>query len=486
MTHDFADRLLRPGDTCWRVEMASKIAVIVDADEYFRMARAAMCKARRRIVMVGWDFDARIELQRSESSGEGPMGIAPFVEWLVERNDDLDVYLLRWDLGVLKTLFQGSTILAITRWMRRKRIHIKLDGHHPTGASHHLKIVVIDDDIAFCGGIDMTDGRWDTRDHRDDDPRRRLINGRPYPPWHDATTALQGPVAAALGELCAERWERAGGEPMAKLSITSDCWPDDLVPQFKAMPVGIARTQPPMPGFDEVVEIERLYIDLIASARTTIYAESQYFASRKIALAIAKRLDEPNGPEVVIVNPLKARGWLEPIAMDTARGQFVEALRQRDRHDRFRVYYPVTEGGTPIYVHAKILIIDDRVLRIGSSNMNNRSMRLDTECDVAIDAAVPHNPQASDAIVAFRDSLIGEHLGVPEDAVADAIERTGSLIAAIEALRRTAGRSLRPLEQADPSAVELWLSENEILDPEGPQEMFEVLTRRTLFRGWRD
>jgi phosphatidylserine/phosphatidylglycerophosphate/cardiolipin synthase-like enzyme len=118
--------------------------------------------------------------------------------------------------------------------------------------------------------------------------------------------------------------------------------------------------------------------------------------------------------------------------------------------------------------------------------MNNRSMRLDTECDVAIDAAVPHNPQAADAIGAFRDSLVGEHLGVSQDAVADAIERTGSLIAAIEALRRPSGRSLRPFEQPDLSAVELWLSENEILDPEGPQEMFEVLTRRSLFRGWRD
>ena len=95
---------------------------------------------------------------------------------------------------------------------------MKLDGAHPPGASHHQKIVVIDDSLAFCGGIDMTGDRWDTREHRDDEPRRITPGGAPYAPWHDATTAIEGPAAAALGELARDRWRRAGGAALAPVT----------------------------------------------------------------------------------------------------------------------------------------------------------------------------------------------------------------------------------------------------------------------------
>jgi hypothetical protein len=91
-----------------------------------------------------------------------------------------------------------------------------------------------------------------------------------------------------------------------------------------------------------VLEIERIYLELIARARRFIYAESQYFSSRRIAEAIAKRLEEADGPEFVLVNPLSSHGWLEPIAMDTARARLVEALRRLDRQGRLRLYHPVT------------------------------------------------------------------------------------------------------------------------------------------------
>jgi phosphatidylserine/phosphatidylglycerophosphate/cardiolipin synthase-like enzyme len=263
-----------------------------------------------------------------------------------------------------------------------------------------------------------------------------------------------------------------------------DCWPDDLRPQFRNVAVGIARAAPKMAYCEAVLEIERLYLDQIARARRFIYAESQYFASRRIAEAIARRLDEPDGPEIVVVNPVTAQGWLEPLAMDTARARLVEALRRRDRAGRFRLYHPYTGAGEPIYVHAKILIVDDRLVRVGSSNMNNRSLRLDSECDVTLDADMPGNAAIGGTIAAFRASLLGEHLDVTPDAFAEAIERHGSLIAAIEALRGPA-RSLRPYEPADLSAVEKWLADNEVLDPEGPDEMFERLSRRGLLRRLR-
>jgi phosphatidylserine/phosphatidylglycerophosphate/cardiolipin synthase-like enzyme len=472
---------LEAGTNCWRTETAEAASVIIDAEDYFRFARSAMLKARKRIMLIGWDFDARIDLGESAEAAGAPAKVGDFIYWLVERNPELEVYLLRWDMGALKTLFRGSTVLTVLQWMRHKRIHTRLDGHHPPGASHHQKIVVIDDCFAFCGGIDMTGDRWDTRAHRDDDPGRRQPNGKPYKPWHDATTALMGPVASALGDHARERWKMAGGGVLAPVPGVSDCWPDELKVQFEHASVAIARTRPKMDDEAEILEVERLYLDQIASAKRFIYAESQYFASRKIAEAIARRLDEADGPEIILINPEVAQGWLEPLAMDTARARLFEALRSRDVHKRFRIYHPYTKNGAPIYVHAKILIIDERVIRVGSSNLNNRSMRLDTECDVAIDTRLEANAAFEPIIAGLRDGMIAEHLGVEHEIVSQHVGKHGSLIATIEALRGE-GKTLRPYETPNLSEVAAWLADNEVLDPEGPDEMFEALSQRGLFR----
>ncbi|MCC2975396.1 phospholipase D-like domain-containing protein [Sphingomonas sp. PL-96] len=476
---------LEPGRNCWRIEPATRAAVIIDADAYFRLARAAMRKAEEQLLLVGWDFDGRIKLIQQEED-DGPIHVGAFLEWLVEARKGLHVHILRWDTGALKAMFRGSTILTLLRWMAHPRITAKLDGFHPPAASHHQKIVVIDDCLAFCGGIDMTADRWDTRDHRAEQPGRVEPDGTPYGPWHDATTALAGPVAKALGELCRTRWQLAGGKPISEPSEdVSPPWPEGLDATFTDVEVAISRSSPEMPGQPPVREIEALYLDLIARAERWIYAESQYFASRKIAEAIARRLDEPNGPEIVIVNPVSAQGWLEPIAMDTARSRLLEALRRRDRHGRLRVYHAENEAGDPIYIHAKVTVIDGEILRVGSSNFNNRSMRLDTECDVTIDSTRSANAHAAPAIANVAHALVAEHTGAEPEAVARHMAETGSLIATIEALSPATGRRLRPYKDPDLNSVEKWLADNEVLDPEGPEEMFEALSKRGLMRRLR-
>ncbi len=469
----------------WRRETATRAGLIVDAKAYFEVGRKAMLKARKRIMLIGWDFDARIELGEERLPGE-PRTLGEFVLWLVKRNPDLEVFLLRWNMGAVRTLFRGTTIFTLMRWMAHRRIHTRLDSAVTLGASHHHKIVVIDDCLAFCGGIDMTSNRWDTPEHRDGDPRRVGPGGSPYAPWHDATTILEGPVAAALGELSRKRWEAAGGHALEPVDCGADCWPEGIEAQFRDVSVAICRSRPEgdSNGGAPVREIEATYLALIARARKYIYAESQYFASRRIAEAIAHRLEEPDGPEIVLVNPFKSQGWLEPVAMDTARARLYGALEHLDCHRRFRIYHPFTQAGEPIYVHAKMTIVDDEVLHVGSSNLNNRSMRLDTECDVTLDATLPGNESAAPTIRALRDGLLAEHLGVTADAVAAAIDGKGSLIAAIEALRGE-GRSLRPYEIPDLHEVETWLADNQVLDPEGPGEIFEATAKGGLLRGLR-
>lgn len=464
-----------PEDARWRVARATRASVLIDAEDYFRVAREAMMRARQQILLVGWDFDARIRLDWDDDHREAPATVGEFIGWLVDRTPGLQVYILRWDKGALKTLLRGKTLWTLTKWrFLRRRIHLKLDGYHPTAASQHQKVVVIDDRIAFCGGIDMTDARWDTRAHADDDPRRVSPNGKPYKPWHDATTALEGPVAAALGELCRDRWRIAGGGDIAAPSGAGDCWPERLAPDFTGVDVAVSRSQPNHEAQAAVIEIERLYLHLIARAKRRIYAESQYFASRRVALAIAARLAEPDGPEIVIVNPTTAQGWLEPIAMDTARARLFQALKRRDPHDRLRLYHPIAASGRPIYVHAKVMVIDEQAIRVGSSNFNNRSLRLDTECDVTI---IDDGPR----IAQIRDGLLAEHLDRDPALIRETIASRG-LIGAIEQLRG-AGKTLIPYQVPDLGAVEKWLADHEVLDPEGPEEMFEPLSKRGLLRG---
>lgn len=469
------------GRNCWHVATADRVAVIVDAADYFETARKALLDAKKRIMLIGWDFDGRIDFHTRERLDGEPETIGEFLLWLVERTPDLEVYLLRWDMGALKSLFRGSTAVTAFKWAIHPRIHLKLDGHHPTASSHHQKLVSIDDCFAFCGGIDMTGDRWDTRAHVHDDVRRVQPDGTPYKPWHDATTALSGPIAGVVARECLDRWERATGDRLPTIDDGSASWPEGLDATFEGVDVAIARSHPEMDDQQPVREIEQLFLDQIAAAERTIYLESQYFASRRIAEAIARRLDEAEGPEIVIINPLTAQGWLEPLAMDTARARLVAALRKRDRYGRLAIYHPFTSSGDPIYVHAKITIIDDRIVRIGSANLNNRSMRLDTECDASIDVARHPGRGLEARVAAIRSGLLAEHLGVAPDRFESVHREDGSLIKAIERLRRP-GRSLRTYEIPDLTTIEAFIADNEVLDPEGPEEMFEALTKHGLFR----
>ena len=471
---DAARPILRPGDTCWRIEKADRLAVIVDAADYFTALRDVMQKARHSVIMIGWEFDTRIALDPRKDGNRVPIRLGRFLSWLVRQRPDLRIYMLQWDSGLLRTLGRGSTPLRIADWLIERRIRLKLDHAHPAGAAHHQKIVVIDDALAFCGGIDATADRWDTPAHPDESPHRvRPTSKRPYGPWHDATAAVDGDAARALGDLARMRWEAATGERLPPPGPVPPLWPEHLEPMMTDVGVGISRTAPDYADRDGVHEIEALYLAVIAATRRTLYIESQYFASRRIAEAIAARLGEPEGPEFVVVNPESARGWLEEEAMGSARARLLKLVRKADVHGRFRLYTPVTRGGTPIYVHAKILIMDDRLMRVGSSNLNNRSLGFDTECDLSVEAR-PGAPGESDLrrrIRGFRTKLLAEHLDVDPERLSRTLgETSGSLIPAVEALRGE-GRSLVPFEPPEFNAVEDGiLRENDLLDPERPAQ----------------
>lgn len=480
------DESIEPG--VWRYARAVRASVIVDAADYFRHMQDAMLKAERRILLIGWDFDTRIHLahgrrwwQRTTNAGH-PARLGGFIPWLSRHRPGLEILILKWSVGLIQLLMRGAMTLDLLRWAPRRRIDLKSDTAHPLGGSHHQKIVVIDDRLGVCGGIDMTSGRWDTSEHHTDERERTLPGGRPYGPWHDATMMVEGPIAAALGDLGRDRWRRAGGRALDPVeTIDGDRWPDGLAVQFENVEVGIARTRAKHGGAGQVCEIADLFERQILEARSLIYAESQYFASRRIAEALCKRLSQPDPPEVLIVHPANADGWLEQQAMDHARAELVRTLGEADPHNRFNLYVPYTDE-TPIYVHAKVMIVDDRIIRVGSANMNNRSMGLDSECDLFIDAARPGNEHAAPVIARLRYTLLGEHCGLRPDEVPALLEQSGSMRSMIESLGGGRRRTLRRFELEQNGVVQRALAESALLDPEKPDEMFEPFAKGGLFR----
>ncbi|MBV8032170.1 MAG: VTT domain-containing protein, partial [Betaproteobacteria bacterium] len=266
------------------------------------------------------------------------------------------------------------------------------------------------------------------------------------------------------------RWLAATGKrirPVAPRSPEGDPWPSGLEPDLVDVELGIARTMPARGEQPAVKEIERLYLDMVRAARRTIYVENQYFTAPRVAAALAERLAEPDGPEVILVLRLLSNGWLEEATMHVLRTRLIAQLRAADVHGRLQVYCPHVPGLAPdccLNVHAKLMIVDDRLLRIGSANLCNRSLAMDAECDVVLEAR--GEARIADVIRNFRDRLVAEHLDVPREALQRKIRETGSLREAIEALR-CEHRSLRPLERV-PSYPEAFLAAATIGDPEEP------------------
>jgi phosphatidylserine/phosphatidylglycerophosphate/cardiolipin synthase-like enzyme len=465
--HD--DRLLTPGQTCWRVAPADRFAPIIDAADYFRHVKAAMLRARHRIVLVGWDFDSRVTFERGEKTLPGPNQLGAFLYWMVWKRPGLDIYVLKSNLRLLPAfdgLWFALTPVSLLNQISSRRLHFAIDGAHPIGSVHHQKIVVIDDAVAFCGGIDLTVERWDTRAHKDDNRHRRTA-GRSYGPRHDVGLAVDGAAARALGEQALARWQTATKQSLTQVEAKHSAWPSKLQPSLRNVDVGIARTVPELEDRPEVREVEALNLAAIASARRTVYVENQYLASRTMAEALAARLREDDGPEIVIVLARRGNNPLERGTMDSARHRLIRLLWEADGHGRLGIYWPVTDGGAPIYVHSKVLVVDDRLLRIGSSNFNNRSMGFDSECDVAIEAQ-PVKSEHDDVrreIASLRNELVAEHLGVSVSELNEAIGEHRSVLKAIEALRGD-GKTLRPFTERTVANEAGPLAENDLMDPD--------------------
>ncbi len=463
--------IVRRGRNAWRTGVADEATFLIDGEAYFSALDDALGRAQREIWIIGWDFNPDIRLRpksSTETLGERLLS-------LVDNLPQLRVRILVWGMGPIYSgkslrLFRQSPI------SRHPQISLTFDFKHPLRACHHQKLVSIDGSVAFMGGIDLTARRWDESDHRSANPLRLSPDGTPYPPVHDVQCLVSGEVAGMIRDVARRRWKRATSENVSS-EIDATIIRPALAADMVQAPAAIALTEPGLIGKRGRYEARRLTRDAIAAAKRYIYVETQYLASAGVCRALARRLKEQNGPEIAVIVTKTSHGWIEKFTMGSNRDRLIRRLKRADWFDRLKVMYAVTSddngGEEEITVHSKLIIIDDRFVRVGSSNLNNRSEGLDTECDLALEADCAAHKEA---ITSLRHRLIAEHLSATAAEVGE-VEKSRSMLGAIAALN-TRERCLREYE-VDPDCSETsLLPGSALVDPRRPYWPLQKLRLR--------
>lgn len=459
------------GRNCWKVLNTHRAAFLIDGEAYFKALADACEKAQRAVYIIGWDIDSRIRLRRDRRKEQKSFG--EFIDHLVREKTDLQVYILDWDFSMLYSLERESWPLLSFGWQTHEKVHFSLDDSHPVGASHHQKIVVVDDQLAFVGGLDLASCRWDTSEHSPSHSDR-CDHGLFYDPFHDVQTMVEGPIARELGHLARNRWQLATGEQLPAVEkLEASPWPQGFAPDLENARIAILRTEPEYNNRKQILEIENFYRDAIAQARTSIYIENQYLTSHVVEKALARSLQKKNGPEILLVLPRECSGWLEKETMGALRQELLQRLIAKDVHRRFKVCYPgrADLGSTMINVHSKVLIVDDAILTVGSANLNNRSMGFDTECNLAL--STDGQPHMAKVVAGLRNRFLAEHLGTSTQKVAASLKETGSLLSTLSALKNSS-RFLHDLPVAEDTIVENSLA-RKVVDPERPVDIYNLL-----------
>lgn len=418
--------LFELGRNCWHVKKACHAALLIDNANYYRALHEAICRARHSIFVFGWDIDSRIELLRGDEAKNSryPIRFLDLIRWKACQTPDLAIYIDRWDFFLYLMIERENFSKIKWRIYTPANVHYCMDGVIPVGACHHQKLVVIDDAIVFSGGMDIARARWDQRPHLPQNKHRIDPAGTYQPhmkeafgPHHDVQILVAGPVVRPLAELVRERWHLANGYyPVALREQRGeglpDVWPPSVVPDLTDVDMAIALTLPPIYGNKAVRHVEQLYFDMIACAEHFIYIENQFLTHKTIAAALNCRLKEKPELRILLISSYDPEGIMERKSMWHGRVLFRDILESGGVAGRVVMAYPVSrENGNQKFVriHSKVMIIDDTYLRVGSSNLNYRSMAFDTECDLAIEA---HNKKTRQKIASIRTDFICEHTGM--------------------------------------------------------------------------
>ncbi len=405
----------------YRARDGNALRVYVDGEDSFKAIAGAVRAARSHVHLAGWHMEAGFVLLAE------PEELA-LKDLLAETGARTDVRVLVWGGAPLPPPFRPRRGEA--KELREQLAHlsgvtIALDSKERLLHCHHEKIVVVDDEVAFVGGLDFSTigaSRLDGPDH----PPREPMG------WHDATVEMRGPIVADVADHFRMRWTEVTGRSLSRAPAPAPA--GDVEAQ-------IVRTVPEkvydsLPNGD--FGILGAYVDALQNAREFIYLENQFLWSSEIVKLLARKLSNPPSDDFRLLVLLPSK---PATGKDDTLGQLA-VLAEADRDNRFLActLYGRDDGrAVPVYVHAKVGIVDDEWLTIGSGNLNNHSLFNDTEMNVVVrDAALARDT---------RLRLWAEHLEVPRSRLEDlspisAMDELWGPIARDQQERRATGQPL--------------------------------------------
>jgi phosphatidylserine/phosphatidylglycerophosphate/cardiolipin synthase-like enzyme len=396
------------------------LEVLVDGAEALPRIVAELEQARSHVHLAGWYFSPEFALTRSSR----PTVLRNLLAELAER---VDVRVLAW-AGAPLPLFRPSRrrVRAMRDELRRgSRIRCELDGHERPMHCHHEKTIVIDDRVAFVGGIDLTAKNGDRFDSGAHVARARVG-------WHDLSTLIRGPAVGDVAEHFRMRWYEVTGEALT---------PEVSIPEDGDQEIQIVRTVPEriysaLPRGD--FGILESYVGALRAARDFVYLENQFLWSPEITTILRDKLRRPPTDRfrVLVVLPAKPNTGAD----DTrgSLGELVEADAGAGRLLACTLYARAASFSDPVYVHAKVGIVDDSWMTIGSANLNDHSLFNDTEMNVV----THHTALARETRLRLWAEHLELHVGDVAGDPASVIDDRWKPIGAEQFDRLSAGKAL--------------------------------------------
>lgn len=459
--------------TCWKIHEGAPAGLLIDVRDYYRAFYQAAVQAKKSILLLGWQFDSDVQLLRGEDlpAGVDPkeVELLPLLTRLCKENPDLQVKILAWNHSLFFALEREILQKIVFSLMTPANLAFRQDDTVELGGSHHQKVAIIDGNIAFMGSADICQDRWDDSAHLTNDPRRVTRKGDPQKPYHEVQAVFTGEAVQSFVQLFVERWRYAVGEEIDPAGLVS-ATPALEIPVTMSMPratIALSRTIPVDDARKRVHEIRDLYVRMIRAARRSIYIETQYLTSCTVRDALVKRLRDPSKPklDVVIVLPNKPEKFKEEITVGHPQTAVIDRIRraaERGGH-ALGVYDvvatdPETGEEKFVYIHSKLMIVDDRYFTLGSANLANRSMTVDSEIN-ATWCAQSDDDELANAIRAVRVRLMSEHLGANVDP--RIVESPVGMVGRLEAMIARGEGRLRhhDLAVAPPSVIALAVHE---------------------------
>jgi phosphatidylserine/phosphatidylglycerophosphate/cardiolipin synthase-like enzyme len=340
------------------------LEVLIDGEEAVPRMAADLAAADSHVYLAGWQFSPQFRMVR-----DSPTVILRNL--LAELAERIDVYLLVW-AGAPLPLFRPSrsqVAKCLDELRRDSRVRCAADSNERPLHCHHEKSIVIDDRIAFVGGIDLTlesGDRYDSPMH----PARAEVG------WHDVATRLEGPVVGDVAGHFRMRWREVTGEQLSDVPAPEPAG-KHTVQIVRTLPEKIYATAPR--GDFRILES---YLRALRSAQSLIYLENQFLWSSEIAAVLREKLERPPADafRLLLLLPAKPNS-----GADDTRGTLAELIEADDGAGRLLACTLYARHGRlrdPVYVHAKVGIVDDNWLTIGSANLNEHSLFNDSELNV--------------------------------------------------------------------------------------------------------